>query len=719
MKLKFITGLLLLTKITFAQVPTTWTVNPADFTNQMYITAKANVACVDLVNANNYVAAFVGTQCRGIVQTSVVAGTNYLGNLTVNSNVASGEKVKFQIYNSATNQIINVLDSIVFSQNTTLGNPLMPFVLYSNHSPTNIAISNYTIAENTVLATTIATLTASDQDGTTTFNYSLTATQPENTQFTITGNLLQVNSIYDYETDSIKVIEIAVNDNGGCGFVKTFTIHVTNVNDAPIALTHTVSTIFDNQQANSYMGRFFTTDPDLNDVHTYSLVTGVGSTDNNQFYVQHDTLYNVSTIAYATQSTYYIRARTTDLGGLFFENTFTLTVSNVNDAPSDISLNTFTVNENMPIGTAIATMTVTDADPGDTHTLTLVSGSGSVDNASVTIVGNVLQTNAILNFEQQNTLQVRIMATDLAGATFVKNFTLTINDVNDAPTNILLPSDSVYELQPLATLVGTLSSIDEDATGTHSYSLVTGLGDTDNGLFAINSNSLVSNASYTFTNQFYSIRLRTTDNGGLTFEKVLSIKILNVNQAPTDIIIDSTWVLEDNNAMQYISKIKSADFDNPDSWTYSLIAGTNDSDNGEFTITGDNLFINEKTNYDVKEIYHIRVKSTDADGLSFEKAFDISVRDIVGNSIPLPSTNYLSPNGDTKNDLWKIDNVEIYTDYALKIFDQFGQVIYSVPNNYKNDWDGKYNGKALPTGNYYFEFKNSKKTYTGNITIMN
>ena len=100
MKINFITGLLLLTKISFAQVPTTWTVNPADFTNQMYISAKANEACVDLANVNNYVAAFVGSQCRGVAQTSIVAGTNYLGNLTVNSNAASGEKVKFQIYNS-------------------------------------------------------------------------------------------------------------------------------------------------------------------------------------------------------------------------------------------------------------------------------------------------------------------------------------------------------------------------------------------------------------------------------------------------------------------------------------------------------------------------------------------------------------------------------------------------------------------------------------------
>ncbi len=88
-------------------------------------------------------------------------------------------------------------------------------------------------------------------------------------------------------------------------------------------------------------------------------------------------------------------------------------------------------------------------------------------------------------------------------------------------------------------------------------------------------------------------------------------------------------------------------------------------------------------------------------------------------SIPLPLTTYLSPNDDGKNDFLIIDNVEKYNSFSLQILDQYGDVVYFKEKNYANDWDGRLNGKALPTGNYYYIFKNSKKIYKGNITIIN
>ncbi len=122
---------------------------------------------------------------------------------------------------------------------------------------------------------------------------------------------------------------------------------------------------------------------------------------------------------------------------------------------------------------------------------------------------------------------------------------------------------------------------------------------------------------------------------------------------------------------------------------------------------------------DVKSTYNFRIRSTDLEGLSVEKAFVLEVQDIIGNSIPLPSTNYISPNDDGKNDFWKVDNVEIYVDFELKIFDQFGQIIFRTPSNYNNEFDGKYNGNPLPTGNYYYIFQKGQKQFKGNITIVN
>ncbi|MEJ6482504.1 FG-GAP-like repeat-containing protein [Nostoc punctiforme UO1] len=64
------------------------------------------------------------------------------------------------------------------------------------------------------------------------------------------------------------------------------------------------------------IGLFTTTDPDQDDEHTYSLVAGAGDTDNNAFIIEGDSLKIKSD---ATKSSYKIRVRTTDLGGLSFE----------------------------------------------------------------------------------------------------------------------------------------------------------------------------------------------------------------------------------------------------------------------------------------------------------------------------------------------------------------------------------------------------------------
>lgn len=534
----------------------------------------------------------------------------------------------------------------------------------------------------------------------------------------IIGNTLQTNAIYNYEQKDSLFIRIQASDNAGATYAETFTIVVTDVNEAPTNITLNDTTIKEGLPVGSLVGQFTTTDEDVNATHTYSLVTGLGDTDNALFAITNNTLQTAATYSFTNQ-TYSIRVSATDNGSLFYEKVFLITVEDSNYVPTDIIPSITSFDENIAIGTPVSTLTTVDYDSQDTHTLTLVSGLGSTDNTYFSFVGNVLQTDSAINFEQKNIFYIRVKSTDPGNASVTKTFTFTANDVNEAPTNITLSGDSIAELEPVNTLIGTFTSTDEDAGSSHTYTLTSGTGDTDNALFTISGNQLLSNATYTFTGQQYSIRVMSTDNGGLNFEKVFLIKILNVNEAPFDILIDTLTIKEDNEPFAYISKIRTLDNDQPDYFTYTLVSGSGDTDNTEFVIDGDKLLINNKTNFDVKSTYEFRIKSTDLAGGSVEKSFVLQVEDIVGNSIPLPSTNYLSPNGDGKNDFWKVDNVEIYKDFELKIFDQFGQVIYSTPNNYNNEFDGKYNGNSLPTGNYYYIFQKDKKQFKGNITIVN
>src|SRR5262249_38998617 len=81
--------------------------------------------------------------------------------------------------------------------------------------------------------------------------------------------------------------------------------------------------------------------------------------------------------------------------------------------------------------------------------------------------------------------------------------------------------------------VGTFSATDPDAGATFTYSLVAGAGSTDNAAFTIVGNQLTINASPNFeAKPFYLIRVRTTDQGGLSYDQIFAINVTDVNEAP-------------------------------------------------------------------------------------------------------------------------------------------------------------------------------------------
>ena len=97
---------------------------------------------------------------------------------------------------------------------------------------------------------------------------------------------------------------------------------------------------------------------------------------------------------------------------------------------------------------------------------------------------------------------------------------------NQAPTNILLSNNQVTEGRPVNTLVGTFSTIDPNLGDTHTYSLVPGTGDTDNGAFIIQGSQLLTAQVFDVTvKDSYDIRVRSTDQGGLSYEKSFTILI--------------------------------------------------------------------------------------------------------------------------------------------------------------------------------------------------
>jgi gliding motility-associated-like protein len=63
--------------------------------------------------------------------------------------------------------------------------------------------------------------------------------------------------------------------------------------------------------------------------------------------------------------------------------------------------------------------------------------------------------------------------------------------------------------------------------------------------------------------------------------------------------------------------------------------------------------------------------------------------------------NAFSPNGDGNNDLWRVyDDYGCLKNVSLQVFNRYGNKVYES-RDYRNTWDGKYNGKPVPDGTYY------------------
>ncbi|MDH5602368.1 MAG: BspA family leucine-rich repeat surface protein, partial [Cyclobacteriaceae bacterium] len=106
-----------------------------------------------------------------------------------------------------------------------------------------------------------------------------------------------------------------------------------------------------------------------------------------------------------------------------------------NCPPTNILLDATTINERNSINDLVATLSSTD-DVGDTHTYDLVTGFGSLDNASFSVSGNQLLANTVFDFETKTIYAIRIRSTDNKGNWFEKGLFININDITGLSQSI-------------------------------------------------------------------------------------------------------------------------------------------------------------------------------------------------------------------------------------------------------------------------------------------
>ena len=372
-----------------------------------------------------------------------------------------------------------------------------------NFIPTDIVLSNNTINENSATGTTIGTLSVTTLDSSDTHIYTIIS---GGTNFNISGTSLRSSQIFNYEATSSYSVTIRVTDSVGQYFDKSFTINVLSVNEAPYGLTLDNNSQQENTATGTTIGTFTGLDIDSGDTLTYALYDTANYPDNNSFTVTtNGVLKNASVFNYESKTSYSIKVRVTDAGGLTYDGTFTINVTNVNETPTNISLSSSSISENVPTGTTIGTLSATDPDAGDTFTYSLYDTATYPDNSSFSIVSGVLKTAAIFNYETKSSYSIRVRVTDAGGLTFDKTLTITITDVTlavsaSATTNVTCYNGSDGIITVSGVVGGTANyTYSKDGTNYQSSATFNGLTAGSYTIYAKDSYNEVGSTSVTVT----------------------------------------------------------------------------------------------------------------------------------------------------------------------------------------------------------------------------
>jgi hypothetical protein len=139
----------------------------------------------------------------------------------------------------------------------------------------------------------------------------------------------------------------------------------------------------------------------------------------------------------------------------------TLTISNVNSAPTDILISDANVSQSEGANAIVGLLSATDRNVGDSHTFTLGAANASNDNTKFAVVGNTLK---VLNpaAMTEKAYFVTVQATDANGLSFFKQLTINLDDdIGPSITSI----ETLRSPRPTITTGSYIVKFNESVTG--------------------------------------------------------------------------------------------------------------------------------------------------------------------------------------------------------------------------------------------------------------
>lgn len=418
----------------YSQAPSSWTVNPSDYNNSMVITAVLNLESVESRNQEDVVAAFIGTEVRGVASpiTYLSSKDRFFVNLIVYSN-QSNVGISFKLYNKALNKVTNAVNpTITFVTDSRVGTINTPYVIKDNSIPTAVNLSSLSIDENKAANSLVGTLSVIDEDVTDTHVLTLSngVGYEDNAFFEIINGQLFAKTTFNYEVKKEYTIRIKAEDPKKGIVENVMKIQINDINDVPESIQLSNNSVLENTPAPALIGTLSTIDQD-DTVFTYRFAP---TFDYDKLQIVGDKVYIKAIPKFQKQALYEFEIISNDGSGGEIRKKFTCTIVDVNDPPILVKNQKFFTSETVPVGTVIGTVSMSDEDPNDTHIFEFISTEilpFRISNKGVIS----LQTG--LNYEKQAVYTFQVKVSDNGNPILIDITNLSISLIDEAEESLV------------------------------------------------------------------------------------------------------------------------------------------------------------------------------------------------------------------------------------------------------------------------------------------
>ena len=430
-----------------------------------------------------------------------------------------------------------------------------------NDAPEFTSGPDLNIEEN---RTEINGFTATDIDGDT-LAYSISGGEDQSF-FTIdpdTGALAFIDrpdfeNAQDSDANNIYVVEITIDDGNGGSATQTFNIIVTDV----VTGITISNTSIDENISGEVVGDLTAAIDDINATHEYSyslsgedadkfeIVVGYPSPGVENYYLK---LKDGVSANYEEKDSYSVLVTATDTGGLTVTQTFSITINDVNEAPTGIDVSRLSLKDNSDAA-VVGTLSTIDEDGNESH-------SYSVDDDRFEVVDGVLKLKSGITIDSLTEPRVTVIVTttDKGGLTYQEEFTLKVGTVQI--------TELQFEENKAGAIIGDLSVIDSDLIGKIIYT-ISGEGSEN---FEVVNGQL--KLIYSFSANFEvlnSYEITITASDGVNEESTAyPFNVIDVNDAPTSISLSAS-AIDENQFGGIVGSLTTADEDSGDTHTYSI-----------------------------------------------------------------------------------------------------------------------------------------------------